>query len=128
MIDNRHDEWPYGFDESKTMTEVNQEMVMRLIRSKKALDALTEDDERGLEALGTEIRNAREEKLKVSMQELARLTGINGAFIPLLEAGRVPLHDITQTTVLDTLCAALSLPKNELLLNSLFRYTKKLLD
>lgn len=127
MVDNRNEEWPYGFDESKTMTEVNQEMVMRLVRSKKALDVLTEADEQGLETLGIEIRNARE-KLKISMQELARLTGINGAFIPLLEAGRVPLHDITQTTVLDTLCAALSLPKNELLLNSLFRYTNKLLD
>jgi|TARA_R110000824_G_scaffold52052_6_gene144685 ribosome-binding protein aMBF1 (putative translation factor) len=125
MVDNKNEEWPYGFDESKTMTEVNQEMVRRLVRSKKALDALTEAEERGLEALGDEIQEARS-KLGITRQELARRTGLNESFIPLLEAGRIPLQDITQTKVLDILAPALSLSKNELLFDSLLKYTEGL--
>ena len=127
MVDNRYEKWPYGFDESKTMTDINKDMITRLIRTKEVLDALSENEARGLEALGEEIQRTRY-KLGITRHELAKATGLNAAFIPLLEAGRIPLLDITETTVLDTLAPALSLSKNELLIDSLFRYTKGLFD
>ena len=127
MFDNRYAEYPFGFDESKTTAEINFAIINRLIETKAELNALTEDEERGLEALGTELRGVRKE-LELTRSELARSTGINPAFLALLEAGRVPLQEVTETTVLDTLAAALSISKNELLLDSLYRYTNKLLD
>jgi DNA-binding XRE family transcriptional regulator len=127
MVDNRKEEWPYGFDESMTAEDVTKEMVMRLVRSKSELDALTEAEQKGIEALGEELHDARN-LLGITRNELARRTGLNSAFIPLIEAGRVTMRNITNTQVLDTLATALSLSKNELLMDSLCRYTDYLLD
>jgi len=100
---------------------------MRLVRSKSELDALTEAEQKGIEALGEELHDARN-LLGITRNELARRTGLNSAFIPLIEAGRVTMRNITNTQVLDTLATALSLSKNELLMDSLCRYTDYLLD
>ena len=104
-------EWPFGFDEEDTMLTANTNMVLKLLERKHI--SLTEEEDRGLIALGIEVSEAREEGVGLGMRELARKSGLSVSFIPILEAGKALPEEITPE-VLTSLAAALSIKIQDL--------------
>ena len=104
-------EWPFGFNEAETMVEVNKRMIHKLLERKNV--KLTNTEERALIALGIEVNEAREEGAGIFMHELARRSGLNASFIPILEHGKALPEEITPE-VLDSLATALSIQIQDL--------------
>jgi len=104
-------EWPFGFDENDMMLSANQYMVHKLLERKNI--TLTEEENRALIALGIEVSEAREEGAGIGMRELAKRSGLNVSFIPILEAGKALPDEITPE-VLTSLAAALSIKIQDL--------------
>ena len=104
-------EWPFGFDEAETMVEVNKRMIHKLLERKNTI--LTNTQERALIALGIEVNESREEGAGIFMHELARRSGLDASFIPILEHGKALPEEVTPE-VLDSLATALSIQIQDL--------------
>ena len=88
--------WPFNnSEEAETNVAIAQRMVGRLVATKSEHQALDEAVRRELAAVGIECAQIREEEACLTLAEAAQATGLDQAFIPILESGKALPSELT---------------------------------
>ena len=84
---NTLNSWPFnGSQVAETNVAITQRMVHNLITRKAEHQALDEAVRRELVAIGIECAELREEDTCLTLAEAAKASGLDQAFIPILES------------------------------------------
>ena len=89
--------WPFrdsAMDAETTVT-MNQRMIGQLLQRKTKAANLPAGQSRLLISLGIEVAQSREENAGVSLREAAKRSGLDPAFLAILEAGQAVPEEIT---------------------------------
>ena len=97
---NTLNSWPFnGSQVAETNVAITQRMVHNLITRKAEHQALDEAVRRELVAIGIECAELREEDTCLTLAEAAKASGLDQAFIPILESGKALPSELTNELV-----------------------------
>jgi hypothetical protein len=87
--------WPFRDPDKEDGISTTKRMVSQLLQRKEAYANLSAEQARSLMALGIEVSQSRDENTGRSMQEAARIAGLDPAFFVILEGGQALPEEIT---------------------------------
>jgi len=95
--DSNSGRWPFrdlSMDAETTVT-MNQRMIGQLLRRETKAANLPAWQSKSLISLGIEVTQSREANAGVSLREAAKRSGLDPAFLAILEAGKAVPEEIT---------------------------------